>query len=368
MSRRWRSIFGFCAVLLVMDAIAAQLTDVMLDRLLPSEKEKEYRTSSPIYHHDLRPNVDSVAGWGSARYPVRSNALGFRSNSVGEVALKSSRPRLLFIGDSFTEGVGVPYEQTFAGRIASAYRERDVEVLNAGVRSYAPTIYYRKVRYLIEEVGLRFDTLAVFIDIPDIWEEAYIYDLDANGNVVAKAPWGRSMERRIREWLVRNSLIFRFGRAIKKSSGPVLAKVGQPGCWRSQERWDTKTGLYREYGETGLRHAAEAMDQLYLITQHRDTGLIIAIFPRPEQIAGRHLDSRQVTFWRAWTAERGVAFLNLFPAFITDEPPKEVIRRNFLVCDSHWNAAGHKRVADFFLTRFPGAEALRGAARFNSKD
>ncbi len=75
-----------------------------------------------------------------------------------------------------------------------------------------------------------------------------------------------------------------------------------------------------------------------------------------------------MTFWRAWAEERGLPFLNFFPVFIMDEMPEDVIRRNFIRCDNHWNAAGHKRIADFFLARFPHAEALRGVARFNSKD
>lgn len=40
------------------------------------------------------------------------------------------RHRILFIGDSFTEGAGLPFEQTFVGMFSQGVP--DVDVLNAG--------------------------------------------------------------------------------------------------------------------------------------------------------------------------------------------------------------------------------------------
>jgi len=45
------------------------------------------------------------------------------------------------------------------------------EILNAAAVSYSPRIYYLKTKYLIEEKGLVFDELYVFIDISDIQNE-----------------------------------------------------------------------------------------------------------------------------------------------------------------------------------------------------
>ncbi len=365
MSRLWPPIIGFCAVLLVMDVIAAQLTDVMLDRLLFDENERKYRTPSPFYHHDLEPNVEAIAHWGPSPYLVRTNALGFKSNAVGEVELASSQPRLLFIGDSFTEGIGIPYEQTFAGHVASVYRKRGVEVLNAGVATYAPTIYYRKIRHLIETVGLQFDALAVFIDLSDIFDEENTYRVNDKGNVTAIAhalEYGQRLKN-ARDWLVRNSLIFRFGRSLKKEFQARIRKARvEPrdiSCYLSGRRWDTEDQPYQTFGKAGLRRAAEAMDRLYRFTRERGIGLVIVIYPWPYNIADKHIHSRQVTFWRAWAEGREVSFLNLFPAFVTDETPENVIRRNFIECDVHWNAAGHKLVADSFLRQFPDAASLQ---------
>jgi hypothetical protein len=55
------------------------------------------------------------------------------------------------------EGNGVEWEKTFTGIIENRLKDKNIEVLNAGVSSYAPRFYFKKVQYLIEEVGLRFD-------------------------------------------------------------------------------------------------------------------------------------------------------------------------------------------------------------------
>ena len=55
---------------------------------------------------------------------------------------------------------------------AGACLEDDgVEVFNAGVVSYQPAIYWRKIRHLLQTVKFRFDEAVVFIDISDIFEE-----------------------------------------------------------------------------------------------------------------------------------------------------------------------------------------------------
>ena len=59
---------------------------------------------------------------------------------VNAVALKSDKYRVLLVGDSHTEGVGLDYDNTFANHIASLHPE--IDILNAGVVSYSPKIIF----------------------------------------------------------------------------------------------------------------------------------------------------------------------------------------------------------------------------------
>ena len=60
-----------------------------------------------------------------------TNSLGFRDHAVRDIPLKSERRRTLIIGDSFGEGLGVPYEQAFASLIETALAGTNREVLKS---------------------------------------------------------------------------------------------------------------------------------------------------------------------------------------------------------------------------------------------
>src|SRR6056297_1067703 len=154
-------------------------------RIAPVKKEGilnaafTYRTEMPPYHHDFeKKQVVDTATWGNRLYRLRTNSLRFKDTAPRNVPLKADHYRILFIGDSFTEGVGVPYRQTFVGIIGEALSKYGIEVLNAGVVSYSPIIYWRKVKYLLETKGLDFDEVVVFLDISDVQDEARSYYLD----------------------------------------------------------------------------------------------------------------------------------------------------------------------------------------------
>src|SRR5437867_12426223 len=83
---------------------------------------------SPIYHHTLKTNSSSVIEeWGPLHHTEFTNSLGFRDNSIREVGLRSDRYRILMMGDSFTEGVGNDYQQTFVGIFADALSAKGIE-------------------------------------------------------------------------------------------------------------------------------------------------------------------------------------------------------------------------------------------------
>jgi hypothetical protein len=50
-------------------------------------------------------------------------------------------------------------------------------------------------------------------------------------------------------------------------------------------------------------------------------------------------------FWKDWCAERGVDFVSLFPAFLSQGSSEEVIEKYYWKDDCHWNEEGQQRVA-----------------------
>jgi hypothetical protein len=111
--------------------------------------------------------------------------MGFRDASTRDVPLVADHKRIVFIGDLFTEGLGVPYQKTFVGRFASAFP--DLDVLNAAAESYSASIYYEKLKYFLD-VGFRFDEAIVYIDISDITFVSVLANETSRGGGVPSKP------------------------------------------------------------------------------------------------------------------------------------------------------------------------------------
>ncbi len=62
----------------------------------------------------------------------------------------------------------MPFEPTFAGMLASAYRERSMAVRNLGTANYSPIIYHRKIEEAVRRLDIKPREIVVFLDISDI--------------------------------------------------------------------------------------------------------------------------------------------------------------------------------------------------------
>jgi len=126
--------------------------------------------------HPYRPYLDFKVQWGPRRYRMITNNLGWRDSTPRRRVEKDpgKRTRILFLGDSFTEGVGVPYEESIpavVGRgLGSGY-----EVLNSGRASYSPLLEYQRLRRFLEE-GYKTDVIVLLPDVSDPLDES-IYNL-----------------------------------------------------------------------------------------------------------------------------------------------------------------------------------------------
>lgn len=330
------------------------------------QRDSQYRSSHPVFHHTLLPNVDyPEAEWGGAIYTVRTNSLGFKDGEVRQVPLKSDQPRILITGDSFTEGMGVEFKDTFAGLIKAELMKDGVDVFNAGVSSYSPIIHLLKTRYYLEAVGLEFDRLVVFIDLSDMEDEALGYKLDPNANITLQDEHNVGAAREmppepasLKAFLNQHTVFLGQLRPLAAYLRSVLRRTDKAFDQR-RGMWTLDDALYREFGEQGQKIAAQHMSQLKALLDKHGIGLTVAVYPWPDQIMHRDLESKHVGFWRDWTQANGVEFINLFPAFINDEVPRTVIENNFIRGDVHWNQNGHKRVAERFLQQFDKSTLLK---------
>ena len=339
-----------------------------------NDHEKEYRIQSNYYHHGLKPNVNiPKTSWGNIIYPIATNSLGFRDKRPREVSLTSDRYRILFIGDSFTEGVGIAYENTFVGIIDSAMQKKDSEVLNAAVCSYSPAIYYAKIKYLIDSMGLKFAELVVFIDISDIHDEVVSYRLsgnkvidreeelkiDATRNEKYRASIKnkRAVYQKIEQILKRDTVMTYL--IVKKIHDLFFSRdysYDYDAVNLRDDLWTIDNSIYEEFGKAGLAESARNMELLVNLCRDKKIVFTIAVYPWPDQIIYHDLDSLQVKFWSNWAKKFDAKFINYFPYFISPSQGSADIRgildTYFIPADMHWNTEGHRRVANIFLNHF----------------
>jgi lysophospholipase L1-like esterase len=310
------------------------------------------RRPDEIYHHGLIPNVAGDISWGPLRQKYYTNSLGFRDAAAREVPSKPSIRRIILIGDSFTEGVGMTFEESFAGRLAQAGGDRaqQTEVLNAGVMSYSPVIYFKKIKYLIE-AGLQFDEIVVLPDLSDVTDEATQYfciDDDPRYRALCGRPESTINEQRVPRGLqlyfvmtdrVRSLL----ERAIKRQLGGHRERALHRRSGWTFPDFDVGEDYAPLGVEGGIARALQNMQALADLVKARGIRLVVAVYPWPMQLEHNDRNSRHVQIWRDFCARNGVDFIDAFPAFFAEkDTDARWYDRLFIAGDVHYSAEGNR--------------------------
>ncbi len=303
---------------------------------------------------------------------MNTNSLGFKDRSDRQIPLKSEKKRLLFIGDSVTEGIGLEYEKTFVGLIDDALKEK-YSILNAGVSSYSPIIYWKKVEDLINNTGLEFDELIVYLDISDIQDEASKYALAKDRfalddglvtDILVKKPNLQS------ELIKQNTIIFAWLRAVIKRKKTIASKelvfkensnhsykdaISVDSKHYRRGAWTFDENVYNEYGKRGLDLSAKRMGNLVQLLNKHKIKMTLAVYPWPAQLYYDTVDSKQVVFWESWAKKNNTRFINHFKDLFSIKEKigvKRLIEKYYIPGDVHFNEMGNILFKDYFLREF----------------
>ena len=318
------------------------------------EQARAARIYNPVYDHGFAANFDGFDVWGEARYPLITDSLGFKDASTREVPLKSATRRILLIGDSFTEGIGQPYENTFAGLLSKEGEKRPdkIEFLNAGVASYSPAIYYAKIKYLLDK-GLQFDEVVLLSDSSDVEDEATSYfciDEDAKYRRYCNTPPGEVPQPAIkRDFFIDHFAVTNRVRVIVKRW--LQTRLGNKRQAINDDHnrigWTSANpdpAKYRPLGvDGGIARSIENMTKLSDLLASRNIPLTIVVYPWAQQIAQNDRDSKQVRLWREFCPGHCKAFIDLFPPiFAASDADKDWYEHLYIVGDDHFSAQGNR--------------------------
>jgi len=363
-SRVWYCLYVLVATLVVDGAMAA----IFWERLATN---KDYftlgvRRRDPRFHHSYESNIRARARWGGTVYPLATNSLGLLDSRNRDVKRNPDGRRIVFLGDSFTEGLGFPFEKTFVGIIGRRLRGEDTEVLNAAVASYSPKLYYLKMKYLAESLKLRCDRVVVFLDMSDAQDEVAYKKF-----VPRDKDSGWSLARRLRGYAIRHSVIGNFadrvaGSLLKSRTGfNDAVEEEMDRIEKSYVNYEDflyeRSGWYSErnfgpWGREGAALARHYMAELVSLCRSHNIAVTLAVYPWPRQAVENIPENPHVLFWKRFALEQNVDFVNFFPLFMPEDS-EGLLDQYYLPSDIHFNEAGHALIAAEFL-KFKSARGL----------
>jgi lysophospholipase L1-like esterase len=249
----------------------------------------------------------------------------------GANLVSSGNCRIAFMGDSFTEAIQVPFQDSFAGRIA----RRNREVKNFGVSSYSPILYVLQWRQAVRA----FKPAHVFLllysnDVREDLEYLNIGKLTPMGHLEAVP--GPELHGMVE--LLRHSYLFRYLRKTQREFEWL---------YRQNNAFDQPAiGGYVEENPDVREPTTGFIKALWQEMNDANTHLVLAAVPsKLRLLKGTHKDQGPEFSerWRRWAQETGIDFLDLTTPFREASLRGEKL---FFDQDIHFTAAGHKVIEE----------------------
>ena len=176
MIKKLRNGLIFVFIYFVIDL---SLTQLYLFNFHYKKLEKQYisdlenRVPNKDYKYTFKKKSSFKSNYIGHEYIVKTNNLGFRDYEIRD--LNRNSYYTIVIGDSFVEGVTLEYKDTLVAQLNKKIQNNNInnyEFLNAGVASYSPYIYQRKVISIIKEnPWLKTDRVILLLDKSDVLDE-----------------------------------------------------------------------------------------------------------------------------------------------------------------------------------------------------
>ncbi len=335
---------------------------------------KKIAIKHPVYHHTFKSNSHLKAKFRNVSYNIYTNSLGFKDKQIREISKITDRnKRVIFIGDSFTEGVSLKYEDTFVGIIDEILNKKNIEVLNAGRGSYSPIIFYAKIKYLIDVVGLEFDEIIILPDLSDYADEVFNYTMNLEGQVKSsddlkkdkRFNFNKKKKFNIKEKIRNNTTVLyyisnyihdmfygNYSKEYKKN--PWFFLTTKKFHW--VDKWTIYDDEYKRYASKGEKKMIKYMDKLVKLLQKKNIKSTIVVYPHVSQVWFEDLNSKHVKIWKSFSERNNINFIDLFPLFVetnvNNDKKIEILKENYITDDTHFNKKGNKKIANYILNNY----------------
>ena len=330
----------------------------ILDLIDPYLKKTEFydkriRVWDKVFHHSFKKNVNLEFKEYSKTEKFCTNNLGFKSKCNSQ-SIKSYKYG--FMGDSFTEGIGLNYESTFVGIFENKIGS---DVANMGVSSYSPKLHLAKINFFLNE-GVKFDHIILFLDISDYYDEAY-YKFDENNISIVH---NKKDKRRIwaRDNFPLTNFYFYVLKRIKKTPKSYKKIENEIVFDESVKRktiWlDKDIDEFKINGKTVSQIHKETkyyIDQIYNILNKKGIKFSLAIYPWPQNFINKKNNFFYRNEWKKFCIDKCEHFLDYFEEFnnqLKVEGFEKVYKKYFFYNDVHFNKEGNIFISEKIISKF----------------
>ncbi len=377
-----KSAFIFCILFVSADI----LTAVFFFPPVPPS----IRRAHLIYHHGFAERATETDSWFGRNVDIATNSLELRDVNERTVPLRSTKHRVLFLGDSMVEGQGVSASEVFPEVFAHIAEENGIplESLNGGVASHSATLYYYHLLYLLELKGVKIDEVFIFFDISDPQDDIFYRHFVPGDHCFL-------ISRRIESYLSRYSAVFRtffshsarnglaaalkpvclvmdqawpdplrryvptsenkkFGElmasvdarfSMVRGLNPWEAEVWPKGFMEERFRWVYDEEMKQRWASQGLQLSRFYLERVAEYLRSKRIPLTIVVYPNPYHLRGGKPAS-YVSYWSEFARDEQVGFISMFDIKpFDDKDVEKTIKTLFIEGDVHWNEAGHQKVA-----------------------
>lgn len=308
------------------------------------------------YHHRPIPGIQATIAESEFQHLAQHTLQGLRGRQEFSKQKPDTVTRVLFLGDSFTYGMGVEDEETFVQTVANAFPT--YEIANTGAAAYDT----RNELALFEKFGGAFQ--------PDITFLCFFWnDLEGNlGNTTPDYgfdPEGNCIRKDKAKWTVDPLKIDEKGEVKPVASGWRLKVAIDEGLRGLRYRF---FGIRKRFIRTeeqkqkALEVTAELFDVLRCQAEHIGTELIILGIPDQSQIDPNDwvknigpLNYEVQDFLKDYCSNHGIQFIDPSSQMIASFEERRI--RQYYYYDRHLTAEGHRIIsevlADFLRKRKP---------------
>ena len=346
------------------------IIDILFMKLLPDDiknkiyDKKSHKIKSYYYHHDLRPNAYWKEKWGNQTYEIYTNNQGFKDKKIRKVQFKENN--ILFIGDSFTEGICVNYENTFVGIIENkiSSKKNDYEVLNAGVISYSPIVILSKLNHIINKRKLPINKVFVVLSNGDLHDDIFRYNSISDDYIVSHNDfYNNKILVNLNNFIKSNTIFYQLFKKIFPISNLItdIKKTNKTEYNKKKilnilnSKPDHQHVISNEafllWGENALNKSTLYLQKIYNLLNEKNIDLTLILIQEAIFVLNDLDSTFYENHWNDFSKKNNIEFIfvNNYHSNYIDK--YEAYKKMFFLGDNHFNENGNRLIAKEILEK-----------------